>query len=129
MECIICIHSQNFDDLKKALRKSWSIVDTTIGVDSGQAGIFDNSVYPEGTVLGAFDDSDTFYGECYEITLGTQSCGRLKNGKGFVSSSGFGDGTYELKALKEDEACVALMIDFGLTSKRKIMEALVKRQK
>lgn len=125
--CIICIRSQSFTDLKKALRKNWSVVDTTIGVDSGQAGIFDNSVYPEGTDVGEFGEPDTFYGECCEITLGDQSCGRLKNGKGIVSSSGFGDGSYELKALKEGDASIALMIDFGLTSKRKIMEALVAR--
>jgi len=67
--------------------------DKNIGVDSGQAGFFCESVYPEGET-GEYDDKKSFYGKCCEATEGMS--GGVVMGKGYVSSSGFGDGEYEL---------------------------------
>ena len=67
--------------------------DSSIGVDSGQAGFFCESIYPEGET-GEYDDKKSFYGRCCEATEGMS--GGVVMGKGYVSSSGFGDGEYEL---------------------------------
>lgn len=73
------------------------LISSIIGVDSGQCGIFDQEKYPdEGT--GSFEDNETFYGKCCEITLRDSSWGVLKFG--VVSSSGWGDGTYYAKGVK-----------------------------
>lgn len=71
-----------------------------VGVDSGQAGIFDFSIYPEKPHTRTSED--IFYENCCNITLSKMSCGTLRNGKGIVSSSGYGDGGYTL-IVSEDE--------------------------
>lgn len=66
--------------------------DFMVGVDSGQAGIFCDTLYPEGEV-GEFDGDGSFYDQCCNITLSDEQYGEIQ-GKGFLSSSGFGDGGY-----------------------------------
>lgn len=60
------------------------------GVDSGQFGIFDSSIY---------DPDGKFYGRCCDITLARDQSGSViddnEESLGFVSSSGYGDGKYE----------------------------------
>jgi len=65
-----------------------------LGVDSGQLGIFDDSIYPHGEDMGEYDDKTSFYGKCCEITLSKDAVGSVDN-LGVVSSSGYGDGNYE----------------------------------
>ena len=72
-----------------------------VGVDSGQAGIFDAAHYQDASVVpkvghkhlfeGA--EADPWYDYCCDITLSSQSAGILPFG--CVSSSGFGDGGYD----------------------------------
>ena len=62
-----------------------------IGVDSGQAGFFDDSKYPEGST-GEFGETDTMYGQICEKTLADQIGGV---GYGVASSTGYGDGSYD----------------------------------
>ena len=64
-----------------------------IGVDSGQAGIFDK-VYYDVNQGGEYGDLETFYGKCCKITL-DQVCGIVEE-CGVVSSSGYGDGSYSV---------------------------------
>lgn len=41
-----------------------------VGVDSGQAGIFCDTIYPTGTSTGEYQKPGTFYGDVCELTLG-----------------------------------------------------------
>ena len=66
----------------------------TIGVDSGQAGIFDLKYYAENQG-GEFGDLDSFYGLACSLTLSKEQ-GGIMNYAGVVSSSGCGDGEYEV---------------------------------
>lgn len=121
---LICIHRLEFENLEAALAKKWCHFGN-IGVDSGQAGIFDNFIYP----MDKESESGAFFDECCDITVNKPFCASLPSKKGVVCSSGYGDGSYSVKALYENDCCIALMIDFGLTSKRKIMEALLRQTK
>lgn len=64
-----------------------------VGVDSGQAGIFDESFYPVGETID-FEGTGSFYDACGDATLRSElGAGVVKN-RGVVSSSGHGDGSY-----------------------------------
>ena len=70
-----------------------------IGVDSGQAGLFDASHYRDSSVIPNHEGvqevhpSEIWYKHCYDITLSPLSAGVLPYG--VVSSSGYGDGGYD----------------------------------
>lgn len=68
------------------------------GVDSGQMSIVDYDTYPKGEDTGDFNDLSSFYGEVCALTLAKPQCGITVNGKAAVSSSGYGDGEYPVKA-------------------------------
>lgn len=65
----------------------FSLTEIHVGVDSGQAGLFDSALYPAN---GAADEA--FYDKCCDLTLGDAQAGSV--GFGIVSSSGYGDGGY-----------------------------------
>ncbi len=93
------------------LPNSWTEEDSfCVGVDSGQAGIFDFERYPDGEDTdqsenylardtGEYQDLDSFYGQCCLITMENESnAGPVTyDGQtmGSVSSSGIGDGAYQ----------------------------------
>lgn len=81
---------------------------TDFGVDSGQFGIFDSSIYDPET---DFEDKDKFYGAVCELTLSKEQCGVIFD-KGFVSSSGYGDGGYVGWAAYEHGNLVSFSIEF-----------------
>ena len=89
--------------LKGALRST----PFEVGVDSGQAGFFDNSHFKDDTVIQAsavsFDAGDMgiWYAHCCDITLSSAQAGVVPFG--VVSSSGFGDGTYD--CLYQTDSC------------------------
>jgi hypothetical protein len=80
------------------------------GVDSGQFGFFDKDFYRNDEVakdLEKYDfgenydvqEGDTWYRACCNLTLGDEQWGVLPNG--VVSSSGFGDGSYDVFGYKD----------------------------
>lgn len=80
------------------------------GVDSGQFGFFDFANYrndESAKDLEKYDfgteydieDGDKWYRACSNLTLGDESWGVLPNG--VVSSSGFGDGSYDVYGYKD----------------------------
>jgi hypothetical protein len=132
-----------------------------VGVDSGQAGIFCDSIYPKENDIGDYDDKNSFYGACCNATLGDgyhakQRLFELKNdynrlskmienkdgdlylssriedlktqifnlqevpwtqsglimGRGVVSSSGWGDGSYSCYIYKKDDKVIGIRIFF-----------------
>ncbi len=102
------------------LPATYEIAEFGVGVDSGQAGIFDESRYPIGDT-GTYGDETTFYGRCCEATLTTLEIvgdiPRSSQGdvvaEGAVARSGFGDGGYECLIRRDDLGnCVAIKIIF-----------------
>lgn len=74
-----------------------------IGVDSGQAGFFDASRY-----VGSADSQ--FYDMVCDLTLNGDNAGVIEFGA--VSSSGGGDGCYELQTIRRGNEVVAARIVF-----------------
>ncbi len=70
----------------------WHLTPIKVGVDSGQAGFFDDDLYPEGDP-GEFTDADSFYGQACKLTLNGNIAGCLDFGAN--AQSGWGDGCYE----------------------------------
>lgn len=82
-----------------------------IGVDSGQAGIFSDDIFPTDEARD-FDDKTSFYGLCCEATIREDDCGVILE-RGFVSSSGYGDGSYPLKLGFDTQGrCITIGVDF-----------------
>jgi len=94
----------------------WQAEKFTVGVDSGQVGIFDEPQYHGGD--DDFDDENGWYRMCCNHTLGEIKYATCKIAGtiagGVVSSSGYGDGCYECSTIKVDDKIVAVRIDFGL---------------
>ena len=93
-----------------------------IGVDSGQCGIFDDSIYP---ISKDGPEREAFYDECCKITLSNKQAGILLSGHGIVTSSGYGDGSYILKTISRKGENIALMVDFDLVRMNQMMKKLV----
>ena len=111
------------ESIKKNLpSRSWREVASSIGVDSGQCGIFDDTIYPQ---TKDHPDNHPFYEECCGITLAEEQAGILQSGKGVVSSSGYGDGCYGLSVIEQNGENVALLLDYDLVKMRQIMRSLV----
>lgn len=92
----IIVHHEQFNPAAKL-----EVESHIIGVDSGQAGVFN----------GVYNGSDgVFYEDCGSVTLSEQGYGYLKNG--FVTSSGYGDGGYEAIVFKENDEAVCVEITF-----------------
>lgn len=81
------------------------------GVDSGQYGFFDASIYG----LPNYDEPG-FYRDCCDITLAQPPYG-VVHGKGFVCASGFGDGRYHCFVSKVDGQVVSVHINFGVSGR------------
>lgn len=87
------------------------LISDRIEVDSGQAGFFDDDYYKENQG-GDFEDKDSFYGKCCELTLSDIQGGIIDN-RGAVVRSGYGDGSYELYIGKnEDNKVVSASLVF-----------------
>ena len=88
--------------------------DFEVGVDSGQAGVFDYEYYCKYHT----DDNDRnhvdddWYDKVYDITLSDESAGTIDE-CGIVSSSGYGDGCYACwVARNSDGYIVAIRIEY-----------------
>lgn len=110
----IFVLKEDFDKLKQLYIVDLDNPIENLGVDSGQLGIFNKSRYEKAVPKEVFEkslegdfpyedwkrlwdenksDKDKFYECCCNLTLQKGNCGVLEN-VGFVSSSGYGDGSY-----------------------------------
>lgn len=205
---IVAIH----EDLMNTSTFKWIGNKNFIGVDSGQAGIFCSSLYPQSGSTGEYGDINTFYGKCCNKTMegynelndwynvkgivdvfnkGSKKhiltdvhpvtgeivpwdyvyhyklyneCKRdndsmedyhhhyvklyesflsgkdpkkpefpqygIIDGKGIISSSGFGDGSYKLYTTKKNKQVVGFVVDFGITNTpiKTIVNNFIKKQ-
>lgn len=116
------------------LPKRWTKTKIHVGVDSGQAGIFDEVKYPHGKNeperMAKFNDGvfnkvfEDFYDACGLQTLGEESTSShysndvnfkmagIVNNMGVVSASGYGDGSYSCYVAKNKGQIVAVKIVF-----------------
>jgi hypothetical protein len=88
--------------------------DIDVGVDSGQAGFFDASRYPTDPAELEYEPG-RFYGECCELTLDNNlpGGGVIPQGFGVVTRSGFGDGSYSCRIIRDtDGQVIAASISF-----------------
>ncbi len=80
-----------------------------VGVDSGQAGIYDEDYYNQYHTEDGCDDN--WYDEVCKLTLSSEQFG-TKDGKCVVSSSGYGDGCYICELVVDGGEVVAIRITF-----------------
>lgn len=78
--------------------KTWQECPFEVGVDSGQAGIFDDKHYQDNSVFDGmpaaeFNADNSWYSHCCDITMSPLGAGVLPYG--VVSGSGDGDGVYD----------------------------------
>lgn len=130
---LLCVIHEDY----KSHSLPWEYMsDVTIGVDSGQAGIFSTRTYrndkhvesserPEPTgkngcswfynVDGFIEkDGDVFYDLMCGLTINNED-GWGTYDEGVVSRSGYGDGSYDLYVSKNEEGkIIGILIDFGV---------------
>jgi Protein of unknown function (DUF4241) len=118
-----CVH-EDYIGKENELKLNWVEHPGIVGVDSGQAGVFSMESYRNDAMVGeepVFDFGDSFdremgdvwYRMCAHKTLSEKSWGVYD--EGVVSSSGIGDGSYDLYVLKNNEdKVVGFCIDFLL---------------
>jgi len=87
----------------------WENTGIEVGVDSGQAGFWDDAKFGGGGE-GKYDDPTSFYGQACHKTLHEGHAGIMDGG--VVSSSGFGDGGYACYILKDGDDIVGAKIVF-----------------
>ena len=89
---------------------NWKEEKFEVGVDSGQAGIFDLKEFHSDN--GDYNDPKSWYKRVCDLTL--IGAGGIMDNSGVCSSSGFGDGGYICKTITKKNKVVAIMIDFCL---------------
>ena len=104
------IEHNSFKFLSNAF--DWLEKDIDVGVDSGQAGFFQDSKYPESMEEFEFDNDETFYAKCGNATLNTTEHAGIIDDFGVVSSSGYGDGSYVCYTKELDGVVVVAKIVF-----------------
>lgn len=92
----VLVHHEGFDPIGRVYSERVEY----IGVDSGQAGVFDARSYGP--------DHEAFYEGCCRAT--DKGCGFVPGG--FVTSSGYGDGGYPAKVYRRDGRAEAVEITF-----------------
>lgn len=99
----------------------WDESGIKVGVDSGQGGIFDKTMFKKDDIVKGVKrtykgkpicEDEPWYSICCDRTLGEKSAGVIPGG--CVSSSGFGDGEYICRTLKKNHKVVGIMIDYCL---------------
>jgi len=99
---IVAAHEDFWDAIYCSRAKLTESKTFSLGVDSGQLGIFDKEWYRNDAKLSPEqlpktetwkEEDEMWYGTCCEATLDEEQCGLVPGG--FVSSSGYGDGAYD----------------------------------
>jgi len=90
----------------------WEAQKFEVGVDSGQASIFDLAEFHSED--DNYNNPESFYAKCCACTLNTPESAGIVDNNGVVSSSGYGDGGYECKTITKNGEVVAVMVDYGL---------------
>lgn len=110
---LVCMHQSMEDSEKKINQYEWKKIGT-IGVDSGQAGIYDLKHYRDDSIISDNNDetsketSDKWYQMNCDLTIKpTDFAGAISHGA--VSRSGHGDGMYDVSIVKNDDDKVVMV--------------------
>lgn len=90
----------------------WNYVKGSIGVDSGQCGIFDFEQVKDVIGTGEWDEKDKFYAQACACTHDYPTQYGEFNTYGVVSRSGVGDGSYDLYVAYDNNQIIAIKIVF-----------------
>lgn len=96
----------SIEPLEILAKSRWKTIGSC-SVDSGQAGFFDAAVHKPADSDG---DDEVYYDACCDATLGHDGAGIVPGGA--VSSSGFGDGGYDIKEMRRKGKLLGLRIDY-----------------
>jgi len=127
---IIAIH----EDYKDTDKFKWTYHPASIGVDSGQAGIFSFDSYRNDNHKFDFEpyhfsdnwdskEGDLWYRHMCRQTLSDEQWGMYDSG--IVSSSGYGDGSYILYVARKKKKIVGFIIEFIHDNKRRPLKKIV----
>lgn len=92
---------------------AWTLLEGEVGVDSGQAGIFDENLFPD------MPQKTDFYDQCCDLTI-NKHAGVLPFG--VVAQSGLGDGGYEAFVVYEKKKIIAVKIEFITEEQDELLE-------
>jgi hypothetical protein len=113
-----CVVSVEYCHTNTLLLHKAEMQNFQVAVDSGQFGIFDASIWEDES---DFEASGSFYRECCDATLSgfmvspiyKHEYGKLSEfGFGFVSRTGYGDGSYNVEAYYNNGKLVKAKITF-----------------
>lgn len=93
-------NAQSHFDHEAELDSTWVDSDIPVGVDSGQAGFFDYALFDQ--VCGSEPVKDKFYDEVCALTCDTEGQWGV-HPVGCVSSTGWGDGSYDCFVRRDEE--------------------------
>lgn len=92
---------------------NWQYVSDSIGVDSGQCGIYDYESVKDIIGSGEYDDTSTFYGKACQCTHDNNKQYNEYDSFAIISRSGCGDGCYALYVAKNlDDEIIAIKVVF-----------------
>ena len=119
---LFAIH-EDYYNTPHLLIGNWEKTNYDIGVDSGQCGIFSKDSYRDDSYKFPFkpydfgidfptndEGGDLWYRHMCKHTLSDKQWGTYE--KGIVTTSGFGDGSYDLFVVKKRGKIVAFAVDF-----------------
>lgn len=116
----LVVIKENLEDIELDSPEWEHLSDVEIGVDSGQAGIFDYDYYEKQKELDEkFKEENGcdiysnkwFYGKCCIVNKEPYNWGEIDN-KGVNAQAGFGDGSYDLYVIKRKDLICAIKIVF-----------------
>jgi hypothetical protein len=139
---IIAIH----EDYNYESKFKWTYYPASIGVDSGQCGIFSKESYrddshqieygdgdisffnkePWASMGGKKDSGEDWYVKMCSRTLGEQHWGVYD--EGVVSSSGYGDGSYNLYVARKKKKIVGFIVEFLYDENRRPLKKIVEEE-
>ena len=93
-------NTQSHFDHEAEFDSTWAESDIHVGVDSGQAGFFDYALFDQ--MCGSEAVKDKFYDEVCALTCDTQGQWGV-HPVGCVSSTGWGDGSYDCLVRRDEE--------------------------
>jgi len=116
---LVCYHPEHRIDENSCEMEE--VIDFEVGVDSGQAGVFDAKYYNDDDSIKGLERlydrtpinvAEPWYSMCCDRTLHKDQAGVIPFGA--VSSSGEGDGCYKCLVKKDGDEVVGVLIDFGV---------------
>jgi len=111
---LVWYHADSYVNVGHAASQVWEPV-KCIGVDSGQAGIFDAGIFQKIESGNQKSDKLLAFSRLCLKAVTPAHCGCMPTGNGVVSVCGYGEDDYDVFAIQsnDDTAYTAIALDFG----------------